>query len=103
MTDSDKRQYPRYALPDIKVGLDGGEYELLDVSSEGVFVGGVDGGYAAGQAIELTLRVPLMNKVSPLVVPAVVVRQAEKGLAVQYATPNRTWPQVLRVLDMKQN
>lgn len=98
---SDKRQHRRYTLPEIKVGLDGGEYELLDVSAEGVFVGSVDGSYEAGQEIELVLRVPLMNKVSPLVIPSVVVRQAEAGLAVHYATPNRSWPQVLRILDLK--
>ncbi|MEO5336369.1 MAG: PilZ domain-containing protein [Magnetospirillum sp. WYHS-4] len=98
---SDKRQHPRYELPVIRVLVKDKEYDLVDVSSEGVFVAGVEGTWPDGAPIEMTLKVPLMNKVSPMVIEGVVIRQSARGLAIHYGTPNRTWPQVLRVLDIK--
>lgn len=99
---SDKRRFPRYELSTIKVRIDGKDHELIDVSSEGLFVGGVEGVWEGETPIELTLRVPLMNKISPLLVEGVVIRQTDRGLAIQYRSPNRTWPQVLRVISIKE-
>jgi hypothetical protein len=100
---SDKRQYPRYELPMIKVRLgdDEAEHDLIDVSSEGVFVGTTEGAWESGAPVKVTLRVPLMNKISPLEIDGQIIRQTPRGLAIHYRTPNRTWPRVLRVLDIK--
>lgn len=98
---SDQRQFPRYSLPEIRVVIDDTECELVDVSPEGVFIGGLDGHFESGQSIEITLKVPLMNLLAPLVIDGVVVRQTDAGLAVHYATPNRTWPRVLKIIDTR--
>lgn len=99
----DKRQFPRYELPMIKVRLGDGEaeHDLVDVSTEGVFVGVTEGEWASGLPVKVTLLIPLMNKISPLEIDGEVIRQTARGLAIHYRTPNRTWPQVLRVLDIR--
>lgn len=97
----EQRRAPRYNLSSLKAVVDGREHDLIDVSAEGVLIDGVEGDYAPGTPVRVTLRVPLMDKVSPLVIEARAVRHDGRGLAANYETPNRTWPQVLRVVQAK--
>lgn len=98
----DQRRSPRYRLRDISAEIDGRACEIADVSPTGILLKEAGGGRERGDAVTVTLSVPLMERIVPVRVDGFVVRADERGTAIDYVRPAVTWPQVLKVLDYRQ-
>lgn len=104
MSGQDQRRAPRYQLQSIKAELTGAPVEIVDVSPTGVLLSAGSGAsLKRGDTVTLKLSVPLMKKIVPVSIDGFVVRNDERGLAIDYVTPAITWPQVLRVLDNREH
>ena len=100
---SEHRDNPRYDLASMDVTFGDQPCDLINVSSTGVLLGGVEGGPSVGDNCEFTLWVPAMGMRSPLVIEGKAVRTDDGGLlAIDYATPANTWPRLLKILDSRE-
>lgn len=100
MTD-DNRSNERYDLKSIETLVDDKPCQLVNVSSTGVLVAGLANAPKTGSAVELILWVPVLGQRSPLKIEGVVVRHIDLGVGINYATPGRTWPKLLKILDQR--
>ena len=98
----DSRTDERYDLKSIETLVGGKPCELVNVSSTGVLVSGLVDAPKVGSFVELTLWVPLLGQRSPLKIDGVVVRHIDAGVGINYATPGRTWPKLLKILDKRE-
>lgn len=101
MTEENRRS-PRYNLSTIEVQLSGQSCEVVDVSPTGVLLKNAAGSLERGDAVTLTISVPLMSHVVPVQIDGFVVANNDRGVAIDYVRPAQTWPHVLRVLNNKE-
>lgn len=98
----ENRRSPRYNLSSIDVLLNEKHCEVGDVSPTGVLLKGAEGDFERGDVVTLTISVPLMSHVVPVQIDGFVVAINERGLAIDYVEPAKTWPHVLRILNDKE-
>jgi len=97
------RSSPRYNLSSIKAMLGDVVCEVIDVSPSGIFLKGVGAELERGDVVSVTLSLPLMGHIVSIQIDGFVIRNDDKGIAIDYAKPTITWPHVLRVLDLKEH
>lgn len=98
----ENRRSPRYNLSTIEVSLNGNPCEVGDVSPTGVLLKGTEGTFERGDVVTLTISVPLMKHVVPVQIDGFVVAINDRGLAIDYVEPAKSWPHVLRILNDKE-
>ncbi len=96
------RNSQRYNLSSIEATLSGTACEVIDVSPTGIFLKGADPDLQRGDVVSVDINVPLMSHIVPVKVDGFVIRNNDKGVAIDYAKPAQTWPHVLRILDLKE-
>jgi len=99
----ENRRSPRYNLSTIEVKLNDQTREVVDVSPTGLLLQDSGDALGRGDAVTLTISVPLMSHIVPVQVDGFVVANNERGLAIDYVKPAQTWPHVLRVLNNKEH
>lgn len=100
---NENRRSPRYNLSSIEVKIGDQVCEVADVSPTGILMKGLDSSMERGDTLTMTISVPLMSQIVPVQVDGFVVRNDDRGLAVDYVKPAITWPHVLKVLDAKEH
>ncbi len=94
---------PRYNLESITAKLEGKPCAIVNVSPTGLLLECSGELLERGDVVTINLTVPLMDHIVPLDVDGFVIRNDERGIAVDYARPAITWPHVLRILDDKEH
>ncbi|MEQ8666730.1 MAG: PilZ domain-containing protein [Rhodospirillales bacterium] len=102
MSENVRDRAPRYELSSIKAVLNDQTVEIVDVSPTGLLVKNADASLERGDAVTVTLSVPLMKKSVPVPVDGFVVRSDERGTAIDYVRPATAWPHILRILNLRE-
>ena len=92
---SENRRAPRFPPRDIKVRLDGKQFDLVDISKVGLFMRGAPGWLAKGQALVFEIAIPLQGEQAFVPTHGRVVRTANDGVAVNYRGPHPNWGEMI--------
>jgi len=102
--ESPEKRGQRFDLSTVKVFINGEERSLLNVSSSGVLIDDAPPGLVVGAPCEVVLKVKALGKWVPTSVMGVVKRiPADGQVAIQYATPGKTWKTLLNILNKREH
>ena len=93
--ESNARQYKRQRTFTIGVLIDGTDYEVQDISINGVLLSSGPDWMAEGQGISFYFVVDVEGENSYIAANGTVVRNSDRKLAIQYEAPHPKWDQIL--------
>ena len=93
----------RYNLPSIHGKFEGVECNIVDISATGLLLEGIVTDHVRGDTATISLRFPLMDKTLLMDMDGFIVRCDERGIAIDYVKPTRTWVRILDILNMREN
>ena len=102
-TQDKEERNKRYNLPSIHGKFEGVDCNILDISATGLMLEGIVTDHVRGDTATVSLRFPLMDKTMLLDMDGFIVRIDERGIAMDYVSPSRTWIRILNILNMREN
>jgi len=102
-TNTSQTREERYNLPDIHGKFEGVDCDLVDISASGLLLRGIVTDHVRGDTVTVNLRFPLMDKTMLMDIDGFIVRCDEKGIAIDYVKPSRTWIKILEILNARKD
>ncbi len=101
-TPQNNERNKRYNLPSIHGQFEGVDCNIVDISSSGLFLEGIVTDHVRGDTVTISLRFPLLDKTMLMEVDGFIIRCDERGIAIDYVMPSRTWVRILEILSERE-
>lgn len=97
----DRRALPRYSIKALSAKMAESALTLTvtDIGETNIKLESVLGFPGLGEVVELSLSVPLLDKIVTVPIHGTVTRHADDDVVVNYSQPSKTWEHILSVLD----
>ncbi len=102
-TEIKRERNARLNLSSVHGKFEGVECQIVDISTTGLLLEGIVTDHVRGDAVTVALRFPLMDKTMLMDVDGFIVRCDERGIAIDYVKPSRTWVHILDILSRDKN
>lgn len=94
-TGADNRRAERIESCAMRVVLDGEEVPVVDISGSGVLIDGGPDWVIPGQGLRFSFVINIHNQDKYIPAYGTVIRNENRGIAVNYESPHPSWAKVL--------